>query len=94
MPVRALRGWVHGLRRIVTADVGARPRAFGVPGIPIGNRCKRSFSEGYGCCSGVLWLVMGVGEWLGGEVRSGKSWRCALACGVHGLAVGARRDTS
>ena len=60
--------------------------------ISLGNRYTRGFSEGYGCCSGVLWLVMSVGERPGGEVRSGRSGRCALVCGVHGIAVGARRD--
>ena len=65
--------WVHGRWRIVNVDVGARPQALGVPRIPLGNRCKRGFSECQGCCSGVLWLVMGVDEWPGGVVRSVRS---------------------
>ena len=45
-----------------------------------------------GAVLGVLWLVVGAGEWLGGEAGSGRSgWR-ALVCGVHGFAVGPRRD--
>ena len=52
----------------------------------------RGFIGGYGWRSGALWLVMGIGEWLVGEIRFGRSGRCALVCGVHGFAVQPRRD--
>ena len=37
------------------------------------------------------WLVMVVGVWLGVAIRSGRSGRCALVCGVHGSTVRPRR---
>ena len=51
-----------------------------------------AFIGNYGYCSGVSWLVMGVAVCLGGEIRSGRSGRYALACGVHGITVEPRRD--
>ena len=50
--MRMLRGWTHGLWKTVSVDVGAWPWAFVVMKVSLGNRCKRGFSEGYGCCSG------------------------------------------
>ena len=72
--------------------VGARPWAFVVPRFSLRNPYNRGFGGSYGCCSGVSWLVVGAGVWLGGEIRSGRSGRCAFVCGVHGLTVGLRRD--
>ena len=82
---RVFRGWTHDLRKIVNVEVGARPWELVVPKISPGKRHKRGFSGGYGCRSGVLCLVVGVVEWLGGAVRSGRSGLCALVCGVHGI---------
>ena len=86
-----LRGWAQGRRKTVTVDVGARPYVFVVPMFSPGNRHKRGFSGNYGCCSGVSWLVMGAGVWLSGEIRSGRSGRCALVCDVHQFTVRPRR---
>ena len=52
---------------------------------------SKALAGATGAVLGALWLVMSVGEWLGGEVRSGRSRRCALVCGAHGFAVGPRR---
>ena len=87
-----LRVWVHGLWRIVTNDVSAQPQAFVAPRFSPGIRHKRGFSGNDAYCSGVSWLVMGVGVWLDGEIRSGRSGRCALVCGLHGFTVKPRRD--
>ena len=43
---------MHGLWEIVSVDVGARPWAFVVLTISLGNRYTRGFSGGHGCCSG------------------------------------------
>ena len=43
------------------------------PRFSLGNRHKRVFSGNYGYCSGVSWLVMGVGVSLGRETRSVRS---------------------
>ena len=65
--------------------------------------CPRSSHQGIaisaalsaitGAVLGISWLVMGVGMWLGGEIRSGRSRRCALVCGAHGFTLGVCRDT-
>ena len=89
--MRVLRGWTHDLRKIANVEVGARPWEFVVPKISPGNRHKRGFIWGYGCRSGVLWLVMGVVEWPGGAVRSGRSGLCAFVCGAHGITARPRR---
>ena len=74
--MRVLRGWVHGLWRIVTIDVGAQPQAFVAPRFSPGNRHKRGFSENCGYCSGASWLVMGVGASVRGwVVRFGRAGR-------------------
>ena len=89
--MRVVRGWVHGLLKILTVDVGARPYAFVAPKFNPGNRHKHGFSGIYRCCSGASWLVMGIGVWVGGEIRSARSGRCARVCGVHGFTVGPRQ---
>ena len=40
-----------------------------------------ALAEIIGTVVGVSWLVMGAGVWLGGEIRSARSGRCAL-CAV------------
>ena len=42
------------------------------PKIALENCYKRGGRGGYALCSGVLWLVMGVGELLVCEVRLGR----------------------
>ena len=93
--MRVLRGWVHGLWRTVSRAVVAKPQAFVAPRFSPGTRHKRAFNGNDGYSSGVSWLGMRVGVWLGGEIRSGRSRRCALVCGVHGFTgftVEPRRD--
>ena len=82
---------MHGLWRIVTIDVGAQPQAFVAPMFSPGNRHKSGLTGNYGYCFGVSWLVMGVGVWLDGEIRSGRSGQCTRVCGVHGFTVRPRR---
>ena len=67
-------------------------RSLGFRGSRQGIAVSEALARVTGAVLGVLWLVMGVGEWRGGEVRSRRSRRCALVCGMHGFAVGASRD--
>ena len=68
------------------------PRRLGFRGSRQGIAVGEVLARVMGAILEVLWPVMGVGEWPGGEVRSGRSGRCALVCRVHGFAVGVRQD--
>ena len=68
------------------------PRPLGFPGSRQGIAISEALARVMGAVLGVLWLVMGVGEWPGGEARSDRSGGRALVCGMHGFAVVARRD--